>query len=70
MVWAYNEAHLAWLGRFVAADLRERGDDVGNGTMAARLPASMKSAKNRAVVSKAIARLQAGLDAGEAGAPG
>jgi len=58
-LWAYNLNHLDELRRYVAATLRERSSDAGNKSMASRLPAWIKSAKNRASVLKRIKRLAA-----------
>ncbi|MDV9168969.1 hypothetical protein R6V09_02290 [Streptomyces sp. W16] len=61
-LWAYNLQHLDLIRRFVAADLRERAPwyDTGHKmTLVARLPAWMKSAKNRAEVLRAVDRLRA-----------
>lgn len=56
-VWALNERHLSWLESFVAAELRE--DSVGGSSaLHATLPRWMTSAKNRAGVGKALARLR------------
>lgn len=61
-LWAYNLQHLDLIRRFVAADLRERAPwyDIGQKmTLVARLPAWMKSAKNRDEVLRAVDRLRA-----------
>ncbi len=61
-LWAYNLAHLDLISRFVAADLRERAPWYETGrkmTLVARLPAWMKSAKNRDEVLRAVDRLRA-----------
>lgn len=58
-LWAYNLNHLDELRRYVAATLRERSSDAGNKSMASRLPAWVKSAKNRASILKRIERLAA-----------
>ncbi|MGW0828128.1 hypothetical protein [Streptomyces sp. NPDC002845] len=61
-VWAYNLEQLEYLRRFVAASLRERppGHLVGpTMTYVARLPAWIKSAKNRDEVLRAIDRIRA-----------
>lgn len=57
-VWAYNRAHLAELKAFIRAKLRERGP-VANASLYSRLPAWMKSARNRDKVLKAISRIEA-----------
>lgn len=67
VLWAYNLRHLDYLRSYVAADLRERSRcDPETGwhrrmTMAAKLPAWLKSAKNRADVMRGIDRLRASL---------
>ena len=59
-VWAYNERHLRELRSFVGAKLRlSRG--AGNASMFSRLPAWMKSAKNRDDMLKALAKLESRL---------
>lgn len=61
-LWAYNLQHLDLIRRFVAADLRERAPWYDHGrkmTLVARLPAWMKSAKNRDEVLRAVNRLRA-----------
>ncbi|MFF4799297.1 hypothetical protein ACFY1U_12885 [Streptomyces sp. NPDC001351] len=66
-LWAYNLEHLDVIRRFVAADLRERAPWYDTGrkmTLVARLPAWIKSAKNRAEVLRAIDRLRASVTAG------
>jgi hypothetical protein len=66
-VWAYNLEHLDQIRRFVAADLRERAPWYDTGrkmTLVARLPAWMKSAKNRTEVLRAIDRIRASVTAG------
>ncbi|MFE7645800.1 hypothetical protein [Streptomyces phaeoluteigriseus] len=65
-VWAYNLEHLDLLRRFVAASLRERDPWYEHGrkmTYIARLPAWIKSAKNRTEVLRAIDRLRASVTA-------
>ncbi|RYE68834.1 MAG: hypothetical protein EOO81_09055 [Oxalobacteraceae bacterium] len=57
-VWAYNAHHIQALKSYVAASLRERGVNAGNASMFSRLPAWIKSAKNREAVSKRLARLE------------
>jgi len=54
-VWVYNAEHLSQLKLYISAQLRE-----GNGTKWSyftRLPKWLKSAKNRALVLKAISKL-------------
>ncbi|PWI14012.1 hypothetical protein DI272_07475 [Streptomyces sp. Act143] len=66
-LWAYNLAHLDLIRRFVAADLRERDpwyEDGRKMTAVGRLPAWIKSAKNRAEVLRAIDRMRASVIAG------
>ncbi|MFE2415529.1 hypothetical protein [Streptomyces hokutonensis] len=61
-LWAYNLQHLDLIRRFVAADLRERAPWYDTGrkmTLVARLPAWMKSAKNRDEMLRAVDRLRA-----------
>jgi hypothetical protein len=63
MLYAYNAAHLDWIEAFVAAPLRERRIAAGraNRSIASRLPAWVKAAKNRADVLRALARMRRGL---------
>lgn len=56
-LWAYNEKHLKYLEDFIRANLRERTPGHTR-SMASRLPAWMKSAKNREDVLKGIERLK------------
>ncbi len=56
-LWAYNEAHLDFLGNYVAAKLRERTPNI-NKSLASRLPQWIKSAKNREEILKAIGKLR------------
>ncbi|GAA0480951.1 hypothetical protein Ade02nite_56110 [Paractinoplanes deccanensis] len=64
ILWAFNRSHLDELESFVAARLRERGERTGrNMTMAARLPAWMKSAKHRDEMLRAMTHLRARLAA-------
>ncbi|WP_329262309.1 hypothetical protein OG223_45155 [Streptomyces sp. NBC_01478] len=61
-LWAYNLQHLDLIRRFVAADLRERAPWYDTGqkmTLVARLPAWMKSAKNRDEMLRTVDRLRA-----------
>jgi hypothetical protein len=60
-LWAYNAEHLDLLESYVAARLRERQTTPGSMNMTARLPAWLKSAKNRAEVLRAIRRLRSSL---------
>ena len=61
-IWAYNEQHLNDLCSFVAAMHRGRGRGPDGGmssrSMVASLPSWLISAKNRADVGRALARLQ------------
>ncbi|MFB9902447.1 TFIIB-type zinc ribbon-containing protein [Allokutzneria oryzae] len=66
VLWAFNHAHVDYLESCVAASLRERSrrPDAPNAwhrrmTMTAKLPAWVKSAKNRDEVRRALARLRA-----------
>ena len=62
VLWAYNARHLEFLETYVQASLRERvrSPDRGwsNQSLASRLPAWIKSAKNREEVLQGIARLR------------
>ncbi|MER6674012.1 hypothetical protein [Streptomyces sp. NPDC000983] len=63
-LWAYNLEHLDLIRRFVEARLRERDPWYEHGrkmTCVARLPAWVKSAKNRAEVLRAIDRMRASV---------
>lgn len=64
-LWAYNEEHLDVLASYLAARLRERMRNA-NGSMLARLPRWLTSAKHRDEVAKGVRRLQTRL--AEAGA--
>ena len=61
-LWAYGARHLEFLESYVGAGLRERGRDEeygwSNQSLASRLPAWMKSAKNRTEVMKCLAKLR------------
>lgn len=59
-LWAYHEAHLAYLERYVAAGLREQVPNW-NSSLASRLPAWIKSRKNRDDVLRALSRMRASL---------
>ena len=70
-LWAYNQEHLDFLEQYVAATLRERTRKDGttlsqtaarNSTLASRLPAWIKSAKNRDEVLKCISKLRRMLE--------
>ena len=59
-LWAYNEAHLDLVERYVAARHRERGRRDGGGTsLVERLPPWIKAAANRDEVLRGCARLWA-----------
>jgi hypothetical protein len=63
MLYAYNAAHLDWIEAFVAAPLRERRIPIGraNRSIASRLPAWVKAAKNREDVLRALTRMRRAL---------
>lgn len=61
VLWALNADHLTFLENYVAAGLRETAP--GNGRLASRLPAWIKSAKNRDDIVRALARLRERLEA-------
>ncbi|WP_285608653.1 TFIIB-type zinc ribbon-containing protein [Actinokineospora globicatena] len=63
ILWAYNSEHLDVLESYVAARLRERGVVPGSMSMVERLPAWLKSAKNRSEVLRAVQRLRSSLPA-------
>jgi hypothetical protein len=60
VLYAYNGAHLDWIEAFVAAPLRERRIATGraNRSIASRLPAWVKAAKNREDVLRALVRMR------------
>jgi hypothetical protein len=58
VVWAYNLEHVRFLREYIDADLRERIPNR-NSSLASRLPAWMKAAKNR----DALVAILDGLDA-------
>lgn len=66
-LWAYNLEHLSFIESYVAATLRERSDAVraGDGyrrmSMAAKLPAWLKSAKRRDEILGTIQRLKGSI---------
>ncbi len=60
VLWAVNADHLTYLENYVAAGLREVGP--GNSRLGSRIPAWIKSAKNRPDLMRALARLRAKLD--------
>jgi hypothetical protein len=67
VLWAYNERQIEFIEGFVGARLRERVRSVqygwSNASLASRLPAWMKSGKNRDEVLKAASRLRDRLPA-------
>ena len=54
----YNIEHLKELKTFIQAGLRERTSQTGNGSYFSRLPAWIKSTRNRKKILKAILRLE------------
>ena len=56
VLWAYDAAHLDFLERYVTAGLREQAP--GNASLASRLPAWIKSRKNRGAVARGLQRLR------------
>jgi hypothetical protein len=75
LLWAANEAHLAYLEDYIAAELRERPEAVispmgrrwvGKG-LSWQLPDWMKAAKHRAEVLATLSDLRSTLPAGENG---
>lgn len=60
-LWAYNEKHLEFIERYVAAKLRVRTPNT-NKSLASRLPQWIKSAKNRNEVLRACEKLKAKLN--------
>jgi len=63
VLWAYNRAHLEALAAWLETPLRARRRDPvtgwSNGSFLSRLPAWMKSARNRREVAAALDRLRA-----------
>ena len=57
-LWAWNLEHLAFLERYIGAELRERSRG-SNSSLQSRLPAWMTSAKNREAVRRGLAKLRA-----------
>lgn len=55
-LWAYNRSHLAYLKRYVEADLRDECSYPNTG-LARYLPKWMKSAKNRDEILRCIEKL-------------
>ncbi|MFM9448619.1 hypothetical protein [Streptomyces acidiscabies] len=66
-IWAYNLEHLTVLRDFVAADLREHAPwyehEHRRMTYVAKLPAWIKSAKNRTEILRTIDRLRTSVTA-------
>jgi ribosomal protein L37E len=60
VLWAYDEAHLDFLERYIRALIRERIPNC-NASLASRLPAWLKNAKNRDGLLTALAGLRATL---------
>jgi hypothetical protein len=63
ILWAYNIEHLNLIERYISADLRQRSQPLPRSlypmkSLVSKLPAWMASAKNRAAVLKAIAKLR------------
>lgn len=56
ILWAWNEAHLAFLKAYIGATLRQRQPHV-NRSIASRLPAWALAAKHRTQVLKALNKL-------------
>lgn len=61
LLWAYNAEHLDLLASYVAARLREHGPVLGSMSMVERLPAWLKSAKNRDEILRATRRMRSSL---------
>jgi hypothetical protein len=61
VLWAFNEAHLQFIERYVSSVLRERAGS-SNGSLASRLPQWIKSAKNRRTVLRGVRRLRNRLE--------
>jgi hypothetical protein len=61
-LWAYNLAHLNYIGAYVAADLRQRrrhpAHGWSNSSLASRLPRWMVLRKHRDEVLRAVAKLK------------
>jgi len=60
-LWAFNIRHLDLLQNYVSAELRERKQDENgckNSSIASRLPAWIKSSKNRKKLSTALIKLR------------
>jgi len=63
LLWAYNTGHLDLLEAYIGARLRERGPVPGSMSMAERLPAWLKSAKNRQHILRTCQQLRATVPA-------
>lgn len=61
VLWAFDETHLDFLERYVAAGLRE--EEPINCSLASRLPRWIKTAKHRDAVTRALSRLRATVPA-------
>ena len=61
-LWAYNSKHLSWLGEFASAKLRKRSQHPEHGwsnqALISRLPAWIKSEKNRKAVLRGVEKLR------------
>lgn len=55
--WAYNYEHLAYLKKYIEAEIRERKQNTGQ-TLLNSLPQFIKSAKNRSALIKIINHLE------------
>jgi hypothetical protein len=60
-LWALNREHLDLIDSYVRARLRERSHDRAHMSLLEKLPAWIKSAKNRDEVARTIQRLRATL---------
>lgn len=61
VLWAFNEEHIRFLEQYVTARQRVKfyvKSQMRNRTLASRLPAWMKSAKNRSEIIKELGRLR------------
>ncbi|QSB06096.1 hypothetical protein [Natronoglycomyces albus] len=58
-LWAWNDQHLSFMEAYVAAGVRDVSPS--NSTIASRLPAWIKSGKNREDLLRALAKLRARL---------
>lgn len=61
VLWAYNAEHMAYIKRYVQADLRERrpgADGWRNASLVSRLPKWMQQAKHREAVLRCLDVLQ------------